>query len=51
MLILPAQNHPDELEILASSVKENLVGNILPFWTGKMMDTQNGGFFGRMDGE
>ena len=50
ILILPAQNHPDELEKLASSVKENLVENILPFWTDKMTDTRNGGFFGRMDG-
>jgi len=44
---LEAQNA--ELHGLASEVKVDLVENILPFWSGKMIDTQNGGFYGRMD--
>ena len=38
------------LEILKSEVKEELVTNILPFWMTKMIDSQNGGFYGRIDG-
>lgn len=39
-----------KIEILKTEVKEELVNNILPFWSGKMIDTKNGGFFGRIDG-
>jgi mannobiose 2-epimerase len=45
---LKAQNA--ELQRLASEVKVDLVENILPFWSGKMIDSRNGGFYGRMDG-
>jgi len=44
------QNHPDEFKDLAISLKVNLTGNILPFWSEKMIDVENGGFYGRMDG-
>ena len=39
-----------KLEILKSEVKDELVSNILPFWMTKMVDSQNGGFYGRIDG-
>jgi mannobiose 2-epimerase len=39
-----------KLETLKSEVREELVNNILPFWSGKMIDNVNGGFFGRIDG-
>ena len=39
-----------KLEILESEVKDELVSNILPFWMTKMIDSQNGGFYGRIDG-
>jgi N-acyl-D-glucosamine 2-epimerase len=39
-----------KLEILKSEVKDELVSNILPFWMTKMIDSQNGGFYGRIDG-
>jgi len=40
----------NQLETLKTEVKDELVNNILPFWSGKMIDTTNGGFFGRIDG-
>lgn len=40
----------NSLEILKSEVKEELANNILPFWMTKMIDSQNGGFYGRIDG-
>jgi len=30
--------------------KEEIENNILPYWMDKMVDTENGGFFGRIDG-
>ena len=39
-----------KLEILKAEVKEELVTNILPFWMTKMVDSNNGGFYGRIDG-
>jgi len=39
-----------KLEILKSEVKKELITNILPFWMGKMIDSGNGGFYGRIDG-
>ena len=38
------------LEKLKSEVKEELINNILPFWSTKMVDADNGGFYGQMDG-
>ena len=40
----------NKLEILKSEVKDELVNNILPFWMTKMIDSRNGGFYGRIDG-
>lgn len=37
------------LEKLRKEVSENLKNNILSFWTDKMVDNQNGGFYGRAD--
>jgi cellobiose epimerase len=39
-----------KLEKLKSEVKKELVDNILPFWSGSMIDSPNGGFYGRIDG-
>ena len=39
-----------KLAKLKSEVKEELINHILPFWTGKMIDSENGGFYGRIDG-
>lgn len=39
-----------ELKKLKTEVREVLLQNILPFWSGKMMDDENGGFYGRIDG-
>jgi hypothetical protein len=36
---LSAQSYSAELQKLEYSVKKNLVENILPFWTGTMIDT------------
>jgi mannobiose 2-epimerase len=40
----------NKLELLKSEVNEELVTNILPFWMTKMIDSENGGFYGRIDG-
>ena len=40
----------NKLETLSSEVKNELVKNILPFWSGKMIDSGDGGFYGRVDG-
>ena len=39
-----------QLESLKSEVKNELVNNILPFWSVKMFDSGDGGFYGRIDG-
>ena len=31
-------------------IKEELLNNILPYWMNNMLDHDNGGFFGRIDG-
>ena len=36
--------------ILKSEVEKELIRNILPFWSKKMIDTENGGFYGRIEG-
>lgn len=38
------------LEQLKYEVKEELIFNILPFWLTKMIDTENGGFYGQVNG-
>lgn len=35
---------------LRKEVSEDLTSNILPYWSVKMIDNKNGGFFGRIDG-
>jgi cellobiose epimerase len=40
-----------KLEMLRSEVESEIVKNILPFWSEEMVDTENGGFYGRIDGE
>ena len=39
-----------KLETLKVEVKDELESNILPFWMTKMIDSENGGFYGRIDG-
>ena len=38
------------IQKLKSEVRDELISNILPFWSGKMIDEGNGGFYGRIDG-
>jgi len=38
------------LETLKVEVKDELVKNILPFWMTKIIDSADGGFYGRIDG-
>lgn len=40
-----------ELKKLQSQARDELVGNILPFWSNRMVDIRHGGFYGRMSGE
>ena len=35
---------------LKSEVHNELIQNILPFWSGRMIDEENGGFYGRING-
>lgn len=35
---------------LKKEVTDDLEGNILPYWTKNMVDNENGGFYGRIDG-
>ncbi len=35
---------------LRQEVSDDLTGNILPYWTNLMVDNENGGFYGRIDG-
>ncbi len=37
------------MEQLKKEVSANLTTNILPYWSGKMTDNVNGGFYGRID--
>ena len=42
---------PDEMLIrLKNDLSDNLANNILSFWSAKMPDEANGGFYGRIDG-
>ena len=45
-----ALSNQKRMEVLANALRENITENILPFWTSKMIDTINGGFYGRIDG-
>ena len=46
--ITPEQKQ--KLEQLKKEVTEDLTRNILPYWSAKMVDNVNGGFYGRIDG-
>ena len=39
-----------DVQILRQEMRDVLENNILRFWLDKMQDTENGGFYGRMDG-
>ncbi len=39
-----------KLEALREEVKDELVNDILPFWMNRMTDREQGGFYGRIDG-
>lgn len=47
--ITPEQKQ--KLEQLKKEVTEEFTKNILPFWSDKMTDKVNGGFYGRIDGK
>jgi mannobiose 2-epimerase len=38
------------METLRSELRDELTNNILPYWMNNMTDTENGGFYGRIDG-
>jgi len=46
--ITPGQRQ--KLEQLRKEVSDDLTKNILPYWSTKMVDNVNGGFYGRIDG-
>jgi len=39
-----------KMELLGKEVSDNLTQNLLPYWSSKMVDKENGGFYGRIDG-
>ena len=41
----------EQLISLKNEIKENLTTNLLPYWSTKMIDSVNGGFYGRVDRE
>lgn len=45
--VTPEQKN--QLELLKKEVTQDLTGNILPYWSAKMVDYVNGGFYGRID--
>ena len=42
--------HSDAIAVMRSEMLDVLENNILPFWIDKMVDYENGGFYGRIDG-
>ena len=44
-----SREQKEQLISLKYEIKENLTNNLLPYWTTKMIDTVNGGFYGRVD--
>lgn len=40
----------NKLVLFKKEMQDVLMGNILPFWIDKMVDHENGGFYGRIDG-
>ena len=43
--------HSDAITVMRSEMLDVLENNILPFWIDKMVDYENGGFYGRIDGQ
>ena len=41
----------ERMNRLKNEVSSNLTQNLLPFWSAKMVDYKNGGFFGRINGD
>ena len=41
----------DIIATMKREMQDVLTQNILPFWLDKMQDHENGGFYGRMDGQ
>ena len=39
-----------QTDLMKQEMQDVLTGNILPFWIDKMVDHENGGFYGRIDG-
>ncbi|MDD2304886.1 MAG: AGE family epimerase/isomerase [Prolixibacteraceae bacterium] len=39
------------IQKLKTEVRDELIHNILPFWSEKMIDTKNGGFYGQIKGD
>lgn len=44
------KNNQARLNQLKAEVTENLTKNLLPYWSTKMVDNVNGGFYGRING-
>lgn len=40
-----------DVSIMRTEMQDELVHNILPFWMNKMVDRENGGFYGRITGK
>ena len=40
-----------DIGVLKQELRDELTGNILPFWMNRMKDNERGGFYGRMTGE
>jgi cellobiose epimerase len=47
----PLSEQEKILKHLKDEVSQNLKENILPFWSTRMIDEKNGGFYGRIDGK
>lgn len=45
------RHHEEELRMLKKEISEDLTRNLLNYWATKMIDTLNGGFYGRVDAQ
>lgn len=48
-LRISASDPEKDLVRLRNELRENLTGNLLSYWSSKMVDTRNGGFYGRIN--
>ena len=50
---IPGQQSDPKVRLnqLKTEVSANLSGNLLPYWSSKMVDNVNGGFYGRINGQ